>query len=348
MSSSSSSNHHLPFFLNLLTRLFRPFFSVEKRSSREQLREDFGEFPPTPLRCEGLTGEFNVVRASGIGQIYHDLAVQFRVMNSDIESLSTDLLANFDANQLREFQSIFKSLGPRGSRFAKRTVFGWLFVVRTARAMRYSTKRPNVPGVFIPYFKDGLQIFVKSQQHLSERDAYIVSHEHIHLLQHVNPESHCRHVRSPKELLTEEGGADLFILYVLEKMEVEARLHEAVLSFYRDNHYLPTTVSGFLGMLASSEMIGLQVIGILEAGDVTFDCEQRKFFERDARPVEQLGWVLTDIKTPELQRRYITEVLPVMYGNLLKYYGDNVASGSFHQGIDRPNFYDDLYGAQAA
>lgn len=334
--------------MNLLARFFRPYFSVEKKSSQEQLRQDFGEFPPTPLRCESLIGEFNVVRASGIGQIYHELAVQFRVMDADIESLSTDLLANFDAKHLREWQSIFERLGPRGSWFAKRVVFGWLFVVRTAKAVRYGMSRPKILGLFIPYFKGGLQIFVKSRTHLNESDAPVVSHEHIHLLQHINPESHCRHVKSPKELLTEEGGADSFILYVLEKKEVEARLHEAVLSFYRAYHYLPKTVAGFLGLLASSEMIGLLVIGILESGDVTFDREQRKYPERNARPVEQLGWVLADIKTPELQCRYTTEVLPVMYGNLLKYYGDNVASGSFLKEIDRPNFYDELYGAQAA
>ena len=46
----------------LLTRFFRPFFSVEQITCQEQLRQDFGEFPPTPLRCESLTGEFNVVR----------------------------------------------------------------------------------------------------------------------------------------------------------------------------------------------------------------------------------------------------------------------------------------------
>ena len=348
MPHNEGSSHSLPVLVNLLARLFRPYFSVEKKTSQEQLRQDFGEFPPTPLQCESLTGEFNVVRTSGIGQTYHDLAVQFCVMDADIESLSTDLLANFDADRLHELQSTFESLGPRGSRFAKRAMFGWLFVVRTAKAVRYGTKRPNVQGMFIPYFKDELQIVVKSRRHLKKSDAPIVSHEHIHLLQHRNPEGHCRHVRLPQELLTEEGWADSFVLYILEKIEVEARLHESVLSFYRAHHYLPTTASGFLGLLASSEMIGLLVISILESGDVAFQRRQETYPERESGPVKQLGWVLTDIKTPELQCRYITEVLPVMYGNLLKYYGDDVASRSFLRDIDRPNFYDDLYGAQPA
>jgi hypothetical protein len=333
--------------MNLLTRFFRPFFSVEQMSCQEQLRQDFGEFPPTPLRCESLTGEFSVVRTSGICRIYHDLAVQFCLMDVDIESLSTDLVTKFGAN-MRDFQNTFERLGPRSSRFVKRAVFGWLFVVRTAKAIRYRNTKPNAVGLFIPYFKDGLQITVKARGYLNKSDAHIVSHEHIHLLQHRTPESHCRHVRSPQELLTEEGSADTFILYILEKNEIEARLHECVLSFYRAHHDLPTTVSGFLRLLASSEKIGLLVIGILDSGDVTFERWHGTYPEREARPVEHLGWVLTAIKTPELQRRYITEVLTVMYGNLLKYYGDDVASRGLLQGIDRPNFYDDLYGPQAA
>lgn len=338
-------HHSRSVLVNLLARFFQRYYSVEKRSSQEQLRQDFGEFPPIPLQCEALTGEFNVVRAKGIGQIYYELALQFRVMDADIASLSTDLRANFDAKQLLDWQRIFKPCGPRATWFAKRVLFGQLFIIRTVKAVRYGVSGPKVQGMFIPYFKDGLQIFIKSWTHLNQSDAPVVSHEHIHLLQHKNTEGHSRNVRLPNELLSEESCADLFILYVLQKMEVEARLHESVLSFYRTHHFLPTTVPGFLGLLASSETIGSLVIGILESGDVTFDLERGRYPERYAGPVEQLGWVLTDMKTPELQCKYITEVLTVMYGNLFKYYGDNVASLSFLKNIDRPNFYDELYRA---
>lgn len=351
MSHNEYLVHCRPFLLNLLAYFFSPLFSVEKRSCQEQLRQDFGEFPPLPLRCESLTGEFSVVRTSGIGQIYCDLAVQFHVINADIGSLSTDFVANLGADRLQDLQdlqSTLDRLGPRGSRFAMRAFFGWLFIVRTVKAIRHGTTRPNVLGLFVPFFKDGLQIIIKTRGHLNKSDAPTISHEHIHLLQHRNPESHCRHVRSPQALLTEEGWTDSFLLYILEKIEVEARLHEAVLSFYRTHRYLPTTVLGFLGLLASSNVIGLLIISILESGGVSFQRGLGTYLVREARPVEQLAYVLMDIKTPELQRRYLTEVLPVMYGNLLKYYGDDVASRNFLSFIDRPNFYDDLYAAQAS
>ena len=54
------------------------------------------------------------------------------------------------------------------------------------------------------------------------------------------------------------------------------------------------------------------------------------------------------IKTNELAFRYITEVLSVMYGNLLKYYGDDAAGCSYLKDIARPNFYDELYGPEIA
>ncbi len=332
--------------MNLSAHLFRKLLSVEKLSSRQQLLQDFGEFPPTPLRCENLTGEFTVVRASGIGQIYNDLAVQLTVLDADINSLSTDLANTFGADRLHDLQSTFKRLGPRSSRFVKRALFAWLFVVRTAKAIWSGPTRPSVLGLFMPYFKDELQVVISVQAHMNTSDAPTVSHEHIHLLQHRDPENHCRSVRSPHDLLTEEGWSDSFLLYILEKSEIEARLHESVLSFYRTHHYLPTTVSGFHGLLASSQAIGFLFTRILESGNVTFHCEQERYPEREAGPVEQLGYALSFIKTPEMQRRYITEVLPVMYGNLLRYYGDDVASRSFLGGVDRPNFYDDLYAAQ--
>jgi len=337
--------HSTSFFVNLLARVCSPLYSIEKRSSQGQLREDFGEFPPAPLRCESLRGEFSVIRASGLGRIYCDLAVQMRALDADIGSLSTDLVSKFGADRLRDLQSTFARLGPRRSKYVKRVVFGWLFVVTAAKALRYETKRSGGLGLFVPFFKDEFQIVVSSRRHLHKLDAPIISHEHIHLLQHTNPECHSRNVRAPQELLSEEGRADPFLLYTLEKIEVEARLHEVVLSFYRAHHHLPTTVSAFLGLLASGEIIGSFVTNILMSGGVSFHQETEKYPQREVGPVEHLGGILVEIKTPELRRRFITEVLSVMYGNLLKYYGDDGVSRSFLSDISRPNFYDELYAA---
>lgn len=347
-------HHSTSISVKLLTRLVRPFYSVEKKSSKEQLRDDFGDFPPAPLRCQSLAGEFDVVRTRGIGEIYHDLVMHKRMLqasDSDTQLLSADFMAFLDANYVLDLRSTLDSLS-RGSKFGKRVLIslmlGLMLVKKTARAVRYGRKRPNALGCFVPMLKDELEIIIKAGRHRHKSDAPTVSHEHIHLLQHKNTESHSRHVRSPQDLLSQKGLAEPFLLYLLEKKEVEARLHESVLSYYRTHEQLPVTVSAFLGLLASSQQFGWLVTGILEPLGVPFHRELKTYHEREAMFAEQLEWILIYIKTPELQYRYITEVLPVMYGNLLRYYGDDATSRSFFEDIDRPNFYDDLYGSQAA
>lgn len=126
-------------------------------------------------------------------------------------------------------------------------------------------------------------------------------------------------------------------------MEVEARLHESVLSFYRVYRQLPMTIPIFLGMLAANQQYG-ELVGLtLESMGVNFDRLDLTFPERGKMSAEQLESLLVYINTPELTCRFITEVLPVMYGNLLSYYGDEDASNTFLQNIVRPNLYDDLY-----
>ena len=61
--------------VRLFRWLVRPIYSVERKSSAEQLREDFGDFPPVPLCCEDITGEFDVVRVSGIGEVFARLTI---------------------------------------------------------------------------------------------------------------------------------------------------------------------------------------------------------------------------------------------------------------------------------
>ena len=87
--------HYILAFVKLLARLVRPVYSVEKRSSKEQLRDDFGDFPPAPLRCENLSGDFYLVRTRGIGEIYHMLVMvkrMMRGMGSDAQALSPEVM----------------------------------------------------------------------------------------------------------------------------------------------------------------------------------------------------------------------------------------------------------------
>jgi len=104
------------------------------------------------------------------------------------------------------------------------------------------------------------------------------------------------------------------------------------------------TVSAFLGMLAASQTLGEFVCLMLRRSRVDFDLGIAPYPEREGMWAEQLELLLVYVQTPDLGSRFITEVLTVMYGNLLRYYGDEVASLSLLKDIVRPNLYDELYG----
>ena len=341
--------------MNLLTRFFRPFYSVEKTSSREQLRQDFGEFPPSPLRCENLESEFNVIRTRRIGEVYHELMVckQFlQAIDSDAQALSGEFIDSLGPDFLLTMRRTFDDLG-QNSRFLKPALITLLLgmrgIVLLVRGTTLSANtRPGVLGFFVPAFKGESSIVIKPGHLKHKSDAATISHEHIHLLQHQNAEHHSRHVKGPQMLLSEKALSNPLYLYFLEKDEVEARLHESVLSFYRTYRQLPETVPEFLGLLVAAPQLGGLVSETLVSLGVTFNRNVSPYPERDTMFVEQLELIFLAIKSPELLCKFLTEVLVVMYGNLLKYYGDDVASRSFLSGIDRPNFYDDLYAAPGA
>jgi hypothetical protein len=117
-----------------------------------------------------------------------------------------------------------------------------------------------------------------------------------------------------------------------------------VLSYYRTKKELPTTEDGFLDILCASPSFFERVVKPLRMDgwsvgrDVAF-CE-----ERDTMFPTQLADTFAYMKDSHCQYRFVTGVLTVMYGNLLRYYGDGEASRHYLVGICRPNLYDTLYG----
>jgi len=334
--------------MKLFARAIGHFYSVESKTSEQQLLEDFGEFPPTPLCCKSLKGEFKVFLVRGIGEIYYDLLRAKKVMNvlawePQLIEEGTRLLPQMQ-DLIIQVES-WKTDG-RHSKLKVRMSISFILIVgfltsTTKAILAGGLPKPNVLGHFTPmYLKfDEIVIRVGLLQKLQKDEAPLLSHEHLHLLQFRNPEYQNldKKTKAPENFLGVEGD-----LYLLEKKEVEARLHESVLAFYRAHRELPLTISGFLGLLVSGQNLGGYIKQNLELEGVTV-VEFGEYPERDVTSANQLLYNLHDAKTVELRYKFITEVLPVMYGNLLKYYGDPVASKSFLEGIARPNLYDDLY-----
>ena len=337
-----------------LLGLVRHVYSVENKTSRQQLRKDFGEFPPAPLRCEKMTGEFRVVRVRGIGCFYLQYVAQKTLMQtvvSDVHSLSGEFMEIY-GNQALALQRSISALGQYSKVVERLFVFlgPGCALIQTVLAhvrSRSRSQRRNIRGYLLPLFKNTSHIVINSARHVGKSDASTISHEHIHLLQFRNPENHCRYARSPEKFLSESRTGDPFLHYLLEKDEVEARLHEVVLSFYQTHRQLPMTVPGFLGLLAATAQCQALVTDILELSQVDF-IHYETYPERDVMYVEQLAWCWVFMKSDEMKFKFFTEVLTVMYGNLLRYYGDDAASQSYMGEIQRPNFYDELYGEEPA
>jgi hypothetical protein len=305
---------------------------------------DFGAFPPKPLQCSGLEGDWNLVRVQGIGQTYQDL----KVFKSVVRAAEQDE-GVVDPEILREEQYLLarRTLDDVKRQFPRlmRPVLWLAPVLLAMRPWFFRSRRvfvrDGIAGYFTPLCPDDVVVRVALSDSVSE--AAVVSHEHIHLLQHRDAEDHGRLLRSPSSLLCDKALLIPQLGYFFERKEVEARLHECVLSFYRSRGHLPITLTGFLSLLACSQTFGWLISDSLAVDDFAADSSPELYPERELVFAKQMETILLSLRTPHLERRFIVEVLTVMYGNLLRYYGDATASDQFLGQIERPNLYDEIY-----
>lgn len=343
------------YHVKLLDQIIRHFYSTEVTTSECQLKKDFGEFPPNPLRGDGLTGQFTTVRVRGIGENLHFAIMVKRLMEgaADADSLSSTI-----KEVMSEKLEGFKYFG--GSKSIGRGMLMWValaaaFLASAFKLIKTNRQGINSLGFFMPVRKEECEIVLKVEQISKEKldAASMISHEHIHLLQHKEKHitTHSRDVSWPDErLFTETARASNifpYLKYILERREVEARLHELVVSFYRTHKNLPLSPPSFLALLAASKQLGWLVSETLTDANVDFGPVLAEVIERDTMQAKDLKMVLLSMPD-DLVLKFITEVLPVMYGNLLMYYGDDAMSRDFLFQISRPNFYDQLYALPAS
>lgn len=334
--------------MKFLNRLFRYFYSTEVTTSESQLRKDFGVFPPKPLGGTGPTGKFTTVRVRGVGEHIHFVLMTKRLLkgSEDVDSLSSTIRDRMPdiIPKLAHLSNTNKA----GYKVLRWIALGTLFFVSIFRRTRMNQKGANSLGFFVPLRKDEDEIVIKVGLLAREDRDATISHEHIHLLQHRENQAtaySCVVTCSDDEIFNELARTSKMLphlKYILKRHEVEARLHELVVSFYRTHNRLPNSVPRFLALLASSKQLGWLVSELLASAGVNVDPPYEEISERDKLQIKDLEIVLLSMPD-EAAIRFITEVLPVMYGNLLKYYGDDAVSRNFLSQISRPNFYDHLY-----
>lgn len=322
------------------------FYKRVDRTSLQQLHEDFGEFPPAPLQCVLPASTFVVVSVRGPGawlNYWRRSAELLHALESAPETVRPELIEMLSDLRRNDAQADSES-GQAGiaHRYTIPRVFVRAVVIDFFRRIDTSRKRglAHVLGVT----QNDRQITLLGRTSKTGRAAELVAHEHLHILQHQNAGKLEKAVREPHQILEEKWASDKFVLYLLERLEVEARLHELVLSNYRAWHTLPLTVDAFLSMLADWQEIGEYLVQITAQTGLKMQVTGRSFKPRSVELGGQLGDLLVLLKNADATKCFVCEVLPVMYGNLLCYYGDAAASAHFIAQIPRPNLYDRLYG----
>jgi hypothetical protein len=346
--------------MNGLQSITRYFYSEETRRSDVQLAHDFGEFPPAPLDSQGLDREFILVRTRGIGGLGVNLLMLHRIWHvlhpDEISPALHPVWQVIQATRLKcagSVKELRASVHTRGQRIvfamivapltllAALVVLPWVAFKAAKLLVDLHRHIPRGLGYFVPFFADETRIVVKADRLAKRPDGdAVIAHEHLHLLQHRHGMVDDKYVDGEILLCAATWREDFHLQYMLEKNEVEARLHEVVLSYYRVVGQLPLDLDGFVQLLAGSRRLGPWV---LEAMGTPVVASPVAYDERSDKIGEDLLIILLSIRDAPLRRRFVTEVLAVMYGHLLGYYGDDAASRKFLKDVAQPNLHDALY-----
>ncbi|UCO96387.1 hypothetical protein LF844_17080 [Metapseudomonas lalkuanensis] len=211
-------------------------------------------------------------------------------------------------------------------------------------------REKEVRGSFLPVMNNDLEIIISGNLKNKNQIDAVKSHEHLHLVQYTHRmtsgEKDKIKLSNPLDILTQESAKNSYINYIFERDETEARLHEFVLSFYRNHNSLPLDLEGFIRLISTSRKLNPLISKIL-FDTASAHKENKDILEtyqiRDAQTETDIAIAILSIKSAELQKKFILEVLTVMYGNLLGYYGDQCAKENFLEEIKRPNLYDSLW-----
>jgi len=126
---------------------------------------------------------------------------------------------------------------------------------------------------------------------------------------------------------------------------MEARLHEFVLSYYREFRSIPLNFDGFILLIAGcKELSGFVLDAINKCNsDLLSENIINSYSVREKEFARDIDFALLAMKSHDLRYKFISEVLAIMYGNLIGYYGDHETSYTFLSQIKGPNLYDRIY-----
>lgn len=341
-------------------------------SSAKQFIKDFGNFPPTPLVANNPGADFDVVNISGWGARYYTLTRVFRSLNQNpscandpdtahltrafakIKEETLSSTSSFFAlfNSMRLYQQllsipIFLIFLPLILIFLI-----WILIRVVYWVLRMPVIGTETLGFFSPKTQFQLEIVAKPVEIKRAKISYesVLSHEHIHLLQYLRPAG-SSNLRmdfgfiSRVNALVRENVSQEESAYYLSPCEVEARLHEIVLSFYRVSGRLPTDYDNFIAMINSSEFLSDFSRGVILKSEPDCEFDNLEIFNlREVAAAKDFALILSRFSSFFIAKRFIYEVLPVSYAKLLVLYGDRGSANAFLKTVEKTDLYRELYG----
>lgn len=296
-------------------------------NSMDQLKNDFGTFPPAPLNSANLQTKFDVIFVTKFGILIYTFSFFMRLYRAH----PSNVAAIFNNNKLASVAAMFsEALSDITSSFNKLSIIkkiGFIFLgvpllIVSLPYFLYRiiglcngiiASRKGSDGFFLPVLKNELEIVIQHPKENTKTDV-VKSHEHLHLLQYVSKlKNGCEKanifLHNPKSFVAEkfhENEDEL--IYLFKSDEVEARLHEVILSLYRSTGKLPLTVRDFTSLLMHVKNIS-DTFGMSEH-------ISNFYLVRDKNSIEDLQYMIILLRDFDIKLKFLTEVLPVMYGNL--------------------------------
>ncbi|SUI61401.1 hypothetical protein [Shewanella baltica] len=360
------------------------FVKREIFSSTSQLEADFCEYPPAPLIRPALKPtQFYRVQAAHFNRYLYLLFQIFRSLisggdsNSEFNAEVNNLRLSITKILVELPNEFFKIKESCPSKLLFLFIISsyilvvFLFIPVLVLVFLYSVtaifisilrgRLGNSLGYFVPIQFNGMPEIVVHGTLIPKETrtlaiAAICSHEHIHLRQSIvfastynpcrtNSAFEGRKGELIKALINSPDEDFSSFSYYALLNEMEARLHEVVLSYYRKYRILPTSYHSFIELLMGSKNLG----ELTRLYDKTFGDKSQLYsqmpYEVRYEPMEwQILSVINRFKDHKHSYRYITEVLPVMYRNLLMLYGGEQEASEFIKTVPCHDFYIDLYG----
>lgn len=359
---------------------------MRKTNSAEILREDFGCYPPKPLEVDNSLADVQVsVRPFRFVSLFFFRARMIFLLAKSCftDNVSTEILtsepstlklvdaakANFKGALVpfKHAKSNLKSKTPikvvKGGLQTLGLILGicvvavpmflYFFYLNLKQTLKF---KKRTKAFFFPSRLSANQVMFNAQIP-TEDLCWLISHEHLHLLQNhfeqkANKSSDSVDLSRPNDtgLLKEaakQGGYGDYMEYLFLRHETEARLHELVLVYYRVAKELPLNLNDFLRMLLHFECFSTPIkTNYPELYEELPHMGVETITPRSGHIMRDLQLMVSSFESSEKLKVYLLEALPKMYSNLLGYYGDQNASKIMNKNIPSISLYEAMYNSR--